>query len=193
MYPTKAFLPSLVTETSSKGVGAVAPLKSDPAHGRVLWARWVPLISSQDPGAKVGPPPKSPAEFTDVTTGCGTVQTGGRIALSVKCTAGRPLPTAVAVTVTFPAAVPKVTPNMAEPLLSVRALVAPSVAEPDVTAKFTVTPATPNPARPLSCTFSGLGRTRPVWAVWLLPSAIVNVVGEFKINFQIALSMASTA
>src|SRR5262245_33871044 len=87
-YPRKAGLPLIATEVPSKTVGARDPEKSVLDQVRVLCARLLPLISSQEPEAKLDIPPKSLADFTEAICGRGTLH--GAAATAVNCTGGKP-------------------------------------------------------------------------------------------------------
>src|SRR3954447_19305095 len=104
----KARFPLMVTMTPSSVVGALMPLKSSPPQERVVAARLSPLISSQEPDAKVAEPPKPEAVRAEEIDGCATPQVGGgAVAVLTNWTGARFVPETVAVTVTGPAVAPR--------------------------------------------------------------------------------------
>src|ERR1035438_5776543 len=173
----------MVTETPSSEVGAMAPMKSVPAHCRVLWARLAPLISSQDPGAKVLDPPKSPSELTEATT---ALQPGGgatgSVTVAVNVAVRAP---AVAVTVRAPALV-GVTPMPACPVPSVAVVEADRVAVPAVTWNLTANPGTGKEARPVTLTIRALSVV-PVTPDCALPLTMSILTGSLGWSLRMRL------
>src|SRR5450432_4382141 len=73
MKSMKADWPPIVTFTLSSEVGALVPMKSEPAHPRVVDDRLAPKISIQEPGATEVKPPKAPALTTPLAEMAGVL------------------------------------------------------------------------------------------------------------------------